>query len=137
MEQQALAIGRGLMSNPRLLLDEVSLGLAPVVVKQLYAALPAILASGTTLVVVEQDIGQALAAADHVVRLLEGRAARRAPGRARRNAITAAYFGMDPTTTAYRQERRSSHELGERAGFPALAGGLYAPTRPVRRSPSA
>jgi branched-chain amino acid transport system ATP-binding protein len=97
-EQQALAIGRGLMSNPRLLLlDEVSLGLAPVVVKQLYAALPAILASGTTLVVVEQDIGQALAAADHVSCLLEGRVSLAGrPADLDRSAITAAYFGMDP-----------------------------------------
>jgi branched-chain amino acid transport system ATP-binding protein len=96
-EQQALAIGRGLMSNPRLLLlDEVSLGLAPVVVKQLYAALPTILASGTTLVVVEQDIGQALAAADHVSCLLEGRVSLAGrPADLDRNAITAAYFGLD------------------------------------------
>ncbi len=61
-EQQTLAIGRALMNNPvLLLLDEVSLGLAPVVVKQVYAALPAIRAEGTTLVIVEQDINQALA----------------------------------------------------------------------------
>jgi branched-chain amino acid transport system ATP-binding protein len=70
-EQQALAIGRGLMSNPRLiLLDEVSLGLAPVVVKQLYGALPLIRGSGTTVLLVEQDINQALSAADHVSCLL-------------------------------------------------------------------
>ena len=55
-EQQALAIGRGLMANPRLLLlDEVSLGLAPIVVRRIYEALPAIRAAGTTVVVVEQD----------------------------------------------------------------------------------
>ena len=62
------------MSNPRLLLlDEVSLGLAPVVVKQLYAALPEVRGGGTTLLLVEQDVNQALAAADHVYCLLEGR----------------------------------------------------------------
>jgi branched-chain amino acid transport system ATP-binding protein len=73
-EQQAVAIGRALMSNPRLLLlDEVSLGLAPIVVKQLYAALPAITASGATVLVVEQDMRQALAVADRVHCLLEGR----------------------------------------------------------------
>jgi len=96
-EQQALAIGRGLMSNPRLLLlDEVSLGLAPVVVKQLYAALPAIKAAGTTLLVVEQDIGQALDAADHVSCLLEGRVSLTGrPADLGRDAITAAYFGVD------------------------------------------
>jgi len=95
-EQQALAIGRGLMSNPRLLLlDEVSLGLAPVVVKQLYAALPAIKAEGTTLLVVEQDIGQALDAADHVSCLLEGRVSLTGrPADLGRDAITAAYFGV-------------------------------------------
>ena len=96
-EQQALAIGRGLMSNPRLLLlDEVSLGLAPVVVKQLYAALPAIKNTGTTLLIVEQDIGQALDAADHVSCLLEGRVSLSGrPDDLDRDAITAAYFGVD------------------------------------------
>src|ERR687895_590149 len=75
-EQQALAIGRALMANPRLLLlDEVSLGLAPVVVKQLYAALPAITDAGSTVLVVEQDMRQAMAVADRVHCLLEGRTA--------------------------------------------------------------
>ena len=56
-EQQTLAIGRALMANPRLLLmDEISLGLAPIVVKGLYEAVPAIAAAGTTLVIVEQDV---------------------------------------------------------------------------------
>lgn len=95
-EQQALAIGRGLMSNPTmLLLDEVSLGLAPVVVKQLYGALASIRESGTTLLLVEQDINQALAAADHVACLLEGRVSLRGrPGDLDRDAVIAAYFGM-------------------------------------------
>jgi branched-chain amino acid transport system ATP-binding protein len=66
-EQQALAIGRGLMANPRLLLlDEVSLGLAPVVVEKIYQALPAIVDSGTTVLLVEQDVGQAMKFADRV-----------------------------------------------------------------------
>ena len=66
-EQQTLAIGRGLMANPRLLLlDEVSLGLAPIVVQHLYQAMPAIVESGITVMLVEQDIGQAVAVADHV-----------------------------------------------------------------------
>lgn len=94
-EQQALAIGRALMNNPTLLLlDEVSLGLAPVVVKQLYAALPGIRAEGTTLVVVEQDINQALASSDEAYCLLEGRVSLH--GRPRdldRDDVTAAYFG--------------------------------------------
>jgi branched-chain amino acid transport system ATP-binding protein len=95
-EQQALAIGRALMANPRLLLlDEVSLGLAPRVVKQLYRAMPRIAAGGTTLVLVEQDVGQAVAAADRVVCLLEGRVAlERAAGETSRHEIAEAYFGV-------------------------------------------
>jgi branched-chain amino acid transport system ATP-binding protein len=95
-EQQALAIGRALMANPRLLLlDEVSLGLAPIMVRRLYAALPDIRASGTTILVVEQSIDQALAAADRVYCLLEGRitlAGR--PADLTRQQISAAYFGI-------------------------------------------
>jgi branched-chain amino acid transport system ATP-binding protein len=95
-EQQAAAIGRALMANPRLLLlDEVSLGLAPAVVKQVYAALPGIVAEGTTVIVVEQDIGQALAVARHVTCLLEGRVSFQGrPAELTRDRITAAYFGM-------------------------------------------
>jgi branched-chain amino acid transport system ATP-binding protein len=95
-EQQALAIGRALMANPRLLLlDEVSLGLAPVVVKQLYAALPAISEAGSTVVLVEQNVDQALAVASRVYCLLEGRVAL-AGGRAEftREQISTAYFGL-------------------------------------------
>jgi branched-chain amino acid transport system ATP-binding protein len=95
-EQQAAAIGRALMANPRLLLlDEVSLGLAPAVVKQVYAALPGIVAEGTTVIVVEQDIGQALAVARHVTCLLEGRVSLQGrPAELTRDRIMAAYFGM-------------------------------------------
>jgi branched-chain amino acid transport system ATP-binding protein len=94
-ERQAVAIGRALMANPRLLLlDEVSLGLAPVVVKSLYAALPAIREQGTTVLLVEQDISQALAVADRVVCLLEGRVSLAGPpGSLSREELTAAYFG--------------------------------------------
>ena len=95
-EQQALAIGRGLMANPRLLLlDEVSLGLAPIVVRRIYEALPAIRAAGITVMLVEQDIGQALGAADRVYCLLEGRVAlESAPAELDRDRIAAAYFGV-------------------------------------------
>jgi branched-chain amino acid transport system ATP-binding protein len=95
-EQQALAIGRGLMANPRLLLlDEVSLGLAPIVVRRIYEALPAVRAAGTTVVVIEQDIGQALRAADRVYCLLEGRVALEGePAGLDRDRIAAAYFGV-------------------------------------------
>jgi branched-chain amino acid transport system ATP-binding protein len=94
-EQQAVAIGRALMSNPRLaLLDEVSLGLAPVVVHQLYDALPQITAAGISVLLVEQDITQALSVADRVSCLLEGRVALAgAPNDLGRERLTAAYFG--------------------------------------------
>jgi branched-chain amino acid transport system ATP-binding protein len=95
-EQQALAIGRALMANPRLLLlDEVSLGLAPVIVKQLYEALPGILATGITLLLVEQDITRALSVADRVTCLLEGRVSLTGrPDDLNQDDITVAYFGL-------------------------------------------
>jgi branched-chain amino acid transport system ATP-binding protein len=95
-EQQAAAIGRALMSNPRLLLlDEVSLGLAPVVVEQIYAALPAITAQGTTVLVVEQDVNQSMQVADRVQCLLEGRTVLEGPpSTLTRDQIASAYFGI-------------------------------------------
>ena len=95
-EQQALAIGRGLMANPRLLLlDEVSLGLAPVVVEKIYQALPAIVGSGTTVLLVEQDVAQAMKFSDRVACMLEGRLVLEgAPGEISHEAIFAAYFGV-------------------------------------------
>ncbi len=99
-EKQAVAIGRALMANPRLiLLDELSLGLAPVVVKQVYEALPAVIDSGTTALVVEQDIGLALSVADRVACFLEGRVSLEGtPESLERDQITAAYFGLDTAT---------------------------------------
>jgi branched-chain amino acid transport system ATP-binding protein len=95
-EQQALAIGRALMANPRLLLlDEVSLGLAPVIVGQLYAALPTIVANGATVLLVEQSVDQAMAAANRLYCLLEGRISLAGvPGQLTRAQITTAYFGL-------------------------------------------
>lgn len=95
-EQQAAAIGRALMSNPRLLLlDEVSLGLAPVVVEQIYAALPTITGNGTTVLVVEQDVNQSMRVADRVQCLLEGRTVLEGPPSAlSRDQIATAYFGI-------------------------------------------
>lgn len=95
-EQQALAIGRALMANPRLMLmDEISLGLAPIVVKQLYQAVPSIVAEGTTLVVVEQDVTQALRIAHRAYCFLEGRISLQGkPDQLTHEQITAAYFGM-------------------------------------------
>jgi branched-chain amino acid transport system ATP-binding protein len=94
-QQQMAAIGRALMSNPRLLLcDEISLGLAPIVIRDIYARLPSITAEGTSLVIVEQDIAQALAAASEVYCLQEGRVAFAGAARdATREAVAAAYFG--------------------------------------------
>ena len=94
-EQQMVAIGRALMSNPKLLLcDEISLGLAPVVVRDVYVRLPAIVSEGSSLIIVEQDIVQALKAADHVYCLQEGRVALAgAAATLTREAISAAYFG--------------------------------------------
>jgi branched-chain amino acid transport system ATP-binding protein len=95
-EQQALAIGRGLMANPRLLLlDEVSLGLAPVVVEKMYEAMPAIVSSGTTVLLVEQDVGQAMKFADRVTCMLEGRLVLEGvPSEISQDQILAAYFGV-------------------------------------------
>jgi branched-chain amino acid transport system ATP-binding protein len=94
-QQQMVAIGRALMSNPELLLcDEISLGLAPVVIRDIYAALPAIRATGAAVVIVEQDISRALAVADRVYCLMEGRVTLTAPAKeVTREAIHAAYFG--------------------------------------------
>jgi branched-chain amino acid transport system ATP-binding protein len=90
------AIGRALMSNPKLLLcDEVSLGLAPIVVREIYARLPSLIAEGLSLIIVEQDIVQALKAASHVYCLQEGRVALEgAASGLTREAISAAYFGV-------------------------------------------
>ncbi len=95
-QQQMVAIGRALMSNPKLLLcDEISLGLAPVVVRDIYACLPSIVGEGAAVVIVEQDIVQALAASSHVYCLQEGRVALAgAAGSLTREAISAAYFGV-------------------------------------------
>jgi branched-chain amino acid transport system ATP-binding protein len=99
-EQQATAIGRALMSNPRLLLlDEVSLGLAPVVVRDIYTDLPQIAARGTTVLIVEQDLSQALSVADRVQCLLEGRTVLEAPAsQVSRDEVAAAYFGLKETS---------------------------------------
>ena len=94
-QQQMVAIGRALMSNPRALLcDELSLGLAPVVIRDIYAAFPRIKASGASLIVVEQDIGQALKIADRVYCMMKGRVTLQGrPDDLSREAIHNAYFG--------------------------------------------
>ena len=94
-QQQMVAIGRSLMSNPRILLcDEISLGLAPAIIKDIYAAMPAIRERGAAVVVVEQDIHQALAVADRFYCFQEGRVSLTGqPGEATLDQIAAAYFG--------------------------------------------
>jgi len=95
-QQQMVALGRALMANPRLLLcDEISLGLAPVVVHTIYQTLPRIRAEGISVVLVEQDMGQALKVADRVLCFQEGRVALEgAPDQLTREQISQAYFGV-------------------------------------------
>jgi branched-chain amino acid transport system ATP-binding protein len=95
-EQQAVAIGRALVANPRvLLLDELSLGLAPVVVQRIYGMLPQILATGLTVLLVEQDVSQAQRVASHIHCLLEGRTTLEGkPGDVTAAQVEAAYFGL-------------------------------------------
>lgn len=95
-QQQMVAIGRALMSNPEVLLcDEISLGLAPTTVKDIYTALPEIQADGTSVLVVEQDINQALSVADRFYCFQEGRISLTGtPDNVSRDQIKAAYFGI-------------------------------------------
>ena len=94
-QQQMTAIGRALMSNPRVLLcDEISLGLAPIIIADIYAALPQIKAEGTSVVLVEQDIVQAMKVADRVYCFQEGRLSLAGrPEELTRDQIHRAYFG--------------------------------------------
>jgi branched-chain amino acid transport system ATP-binding protein len=95
-EQQAVAIGRALLANPRLLLlDELSLGLAPIVVRRIYELLPLLIAQGLTVLLVEQDVGQARRVATHVQCLLEGRTSLVGrPDEVTTEDIERAYFGV-------------------------------------------
>jgi branched-chain amino acid transport system ATP-binding protein len=95
-EQQAAAIGRALIANPRLLLlDEVSLGLAPMAVEDVYRSLASVIAEGATVLLVEQDLTRAVRVADRVVCMLEGRLVLEGAGsELTREQITDAYFGL-------------------------------------------
>jgi branched-chain amino acid transport system ATP-binding protein len=95
-QQQMVAIGRALLSNPRLLLcDEISMGLAPIIIKDIYDAIPSIRAEGTAILVVEQDINQALAVADRIYCFQEGRVSLEGrPSELSRALIKEAYFGV-------------------------------------------
>ena len=96
-QQQMVAIGRALMANPKLLLmDEVSLGLAPIVIKEIYAAIPKIIEKGMSAIIVEQDIVQALAVSTRFYCLQEGRVTLSGDSKnADRTAISDAYFGIE------------------------------------------
>ena len=117
-EQQTVAIGRALVANPRvLLLDELSLGLAPVVVQRIYGMLPQILATGLTVLLVEQDVSQALRVASHIHCLLEGRTTLvGTPASISADQVEAAYFGLADTAPGQPARRRgvSRHGLGKR-----------------------
>jgi branched-chain amino acid transport system ATP-binding protein len=95
-QQQMVAIGRGLMSNPDLiLLDELSLGLAPIVIKDIYAMLPRIVGNGLTAILVEQDVTRALSSANQFLCIQEGRISLEGSPKAfTKDQISAAYFGM-------------------------------------------
>lgn len=95
-QQQMVAIGRALMANPELILmDEISLGLAPVVIRQIYDALPGITGQGMAAVVVEQDIAKALSVTSRIYCLQEGRISLEgASDRVTREEIARAYFGV-------------------------------------------
>ena len=101
-EQQTVAIGRALVANPRvLLLDELSLGLAPVIVQRIYGMLPQILATGVTVLLVEQDVSQALRVASHIQCLLEGRTTLEGlPADVTADQVEAAYFGLAGAVSA-------------------------------------
>ena len=96
-QQQMVAIGRALMANPDVILfDEISLGLAPVIIKSIYDALPDIVGGGMTALIVEQDISKALAVSSRVYCLQEGRVSLSgATSSVSREDITRAYFGVD------------------------------------------
>jgi branched-chain amino acid transport system ATP-binding protein len=95
-EQQAVAIGRALMANPQvLLLDELSLGLAPTMVRRIYGVLPELVKAGMAVLLVEQDVAQALRVANRFQCLLEGRTTLEGkPAEATTAKIEAAYFGL-------------------------------------------
>jgi len=96
-QQQMVAIGRALMANPDLILfDEISLGLAPIIIKDIYAALPGIISEGMSALIVEQDITKALSVSSRFYCLQEGRVSLAgASATVAREDISRAYFGVE------------------------------------------
>ncbi|MBU2865797.1 ABC transporter ATP-binding protein [Pacificibacter marinus] len=96
-QQQMVAIGRALMANPDLILfDEISLGLAPIIIKDIYAALPGIIGEGMSALIVEQDISKALSVSSRFYCLQEGRVSLNGPSATvAREDISRAYFGVE------------------------------------------
>ena len=130
-EQQSVAIGRALVANPRvLLLDELSLGLAPVIVQRIYGMLPQILSSGVTVLLVEQDVSQALRVATHLQCLLEGHSTLEGrPADVTAAQVEAAYFGIRRAGgNGRRHSRRERSLMGWVNAIiqGILTGGLYA-----------
>jgi branched-chain amino acid transport system ATP-binding protein len=101
-EQQATAIGRALMMNPELLLlDEVSLGLSPLVVDRLYTRLEALKSSGVAMLLVEQDLKRAMSTASRTICMLEGLIVIEGPTHTlSREQVTEAYFGLRTSSRA-------------------------------------
>jgi branched-chain amino acid transport system ATP-binding protein len=95
-QQQMVALGRALLANPKLLLcDEISLGLAPLIIDQLYKLIPTIKGRGIGILVVEQDITRSLAVADRFYCLLEGKVTLASrPGETARDVVMKHYFGL-------------------------------------------
>ncbi|MEM8856862.1 MAG: ABC transporter ATP-binding protein [Chloroflexota bacterium] len=95
-QQQMVAIGRALMSNPELILmDEVSLGLAPIIVNEIYTVVRQIAQTGTTVILVEQDVNRGLKEADRFYCLLEGKVSLSgSPTQVTQDEISKAYFGL-------------------------------------------
>jgi branched-chain amino acid transport system ATP-binding protein len=119
-EQQAVAIGRALVANPRvLLLDELSLGLAPAVVQRIYGMLPELLSAGLTVLLVEQDVSQAVRVATRIQCLLEGRTTLEGkPADLSAEQIEKAYFGLDGAGTESTQGAAQAGSAGAAAASP-------------------
>jgi branched-chain amino acid transport system ATP-binding protein len=136
-EQQSVAIGRALVANPRvLLLDELSLGLAPVIVQRIYGMLPQILASGVTVLLVEQDVSQALRVATHLQCLLEGHTTLEGrPSDVSAEEVEAAYFGnVAPEGTIASNPAANADEASESASAGEGSEALWPGSTPSSRA---